>query len=318
MNELELAQFRQDLTVNPQMAIARVMGQPFDPRVPFTSLISAVCDVETVDGRDYTYYHSALLPTNKVIVTNAATGTLSETAVSPQTPTVLTFSPYNTENFYITLTALLDAKEDTIARKKKDIEVSMNLNEEWLVMNTLQTLAGDAGNDVYYDSGTARYTYKVFIDQLEQVRDYGSNFTLIKGSTIQSDMLKWDWDDNKNVSIYQAYNRLNVTEIDVPLAAKVTRDSTVKQVVEADNAFLVARDSNIPAPVLFVRQQMTPVQGLPSVIMEQGERPQRAIISGGVPINNGTNNLLAYSLVGFEQLVVAGINKYAVSAYSAT
>ena len=113
--------------------MAKILGEPRDPRVPYTLLQGAVCQTATAEPEDYVYSFDAVLDTDK-IYTITSNGELTQENVTPLSPVLLTFIDIASPEYYIKLTDLANKKEDVLARKTLTINRAMNAYENRLIV----------------------------------------------------------------------------------------------------------------------------------------------------------------------------------------
>jgi hypothetical protein len=150
---------------------------------------------------------------------------------------------------------------------------------------------------------------------LDVVQDYGDKFVLIAGTTVAKDIVLWDWTENKYHSLKEALADLNVEIIRVNQT--VTIDGSSTAVIAATKAYLVATDTEVGKPLLFVRKKLNSIAMLGGVIAESGEQPERLIISSNNPVSvlSGSKRYLAVGVTGYEELVIAVTNPYALAYF---
>jgi len=301
--------------------MSRIFGEPRDPRQgkSFSNLVTAICETDTVGPRDYYYYFDALLETDKVYVITA-TGEVTQENVSPDTPAVLSFTDLASPEYYVKITDLASTKESTIARKIKTINRAMNFYENYKIVALLSAAVTGLGiNSDSFDSSEDHFDYSHLIDMLHSVKDYGNSFVLLVGSTIDKQIDLWDWTDNKYHSLKDALADLNVEIIRVK--ESVTIDGSATDVLAATDVYLVARNTEMGKPVMFVRKQLDEIELLGGIIKEQdGERPQRIIFASPNPVSvlSTSKRYLAVGITGYEQFAAAVTNPYAIAYFSAT
>ena len=176
-----------------QLEIARIIGQPIDPRKKYPLLVSEVCDTDTADPNEYVYYFDVLQDTDRVYTT-VANG-VTQVAVTPDTPVALTFEDLASAEYYIKITDLADSKERVLARKKITIDRSLNAWENYKII-TVTNAAVQAGNIHDLKSGVTHFNYENLIDMLDGILDYGDGYVLVAGTQIDKDIKLWDWTDS--------------------------------------------------------------------------------------------------------------------------
>jgi len=295
-----------------QLEIARILGEPKDPRKPYTLLVEKICEIDTADPDEYVYYYDVLQDTDKVYTTIA--NGVTQQAVSPDTPTLFTFVDIASPEYYIKITDLADAKERVLARKVATINRALNAWENYKIITTMNA-AVQAANIHSLKSGVNHFNFENLIDMIDGLLEYASSFVLVAGNQIDKDIKLWDWTDNKYQSLKEALNDLDV-EI-VRVKQTVTIDGSATDVLDTNTAFLVGIDSEVGKPNLFVRKRLDTIKILGGVITENGDMPERLIFVSPNPITvTGSARYLAVGVTGYENVVVATINPYAIAKFN--
>ena len=297
------------------LEISRIIGEPLDPRKPYPDIVAATCEVDTADPDEYVYYHVAALETDS-IVTLTNSGAITSSVVSPTEPTAFTFIDMGTPEYYVKLTDLAKAKESVLARKLTTINRAMNGWENYQILRIIDAAATTASHFHDLQSGRTRFSYDDLIYMLEDVIDYGDNYVLIVGSTIDRDIKLWDWNDNKYSSMIEAFKDLGIEKIRQHVG-QISLDTAATDIVAATTAYIVARDTEMGKPCLFVRKKLSDIELLGASIKQNGDKPERIIFASPNPItaSGGTVKYLAVGLTGFESVVAACVNPYAISRF---
>jgi len=302
-----------DKKVYNQLEVARIMGEPKDPRKPYSSLVSAICETDTADPEEYVYYFDALQDTDKVYVITS-TGAVTQENVTPDTPTALTFFDIASPEYYVKFTDLASAKERVLARKVQTINRAMNAYENYKVTSLLAAGVQSA-NKFDLTSGTTAFNYKNLVDMIDSVKDYADNFTLVAGTTIDKDIVLWDWTDNKYTSLAAAFKDLNVDVMRINQT--VTVDGSSTSVLASTKAYLVGKDSEMGKPILFVRKKLDSIKLLGGVLSQNGDMPERLVLASPNPVTiTGTARYLATAITGFEEAAIALVNPYSISEFT--
>lgn len=298
------------------LELARIIGEPLDPRRPYSNLVAAVCDTDSADPNEYVYSFDAFLDTDRVY-TITSTGQLTTTNVSPLTPTLLTFTDIATDEFYVKITDLANAKERVLGRKKATINRALNAEENYQVIQVIDAAAVGKGNVNDLRSGEKAFNYQHLIDMIDQVIDYSEKYVLVAGTQIDKDVKLWDWTDNKYHSMIESFNDLGIT---VELVkATVTIDSTVTSVLSAYVGYLCGTVTEKPGkPILFVRKRMNEIEKLNGIISETGDMAERLVFASPNPVQVSGTRYLAVALTGYEEFTLATQNSYAFSKFSRT
>ena len=311
------------------LELAKIIGEPKDPRKPYPNIISKICMTDTADPEDYTYYFDALVDTDKVYVITS-NGAVTQENVSPDTPTVLSFTDVATPEYYIKLTDYMNRKESIFARKNATINRAMNSYETYTILQLLNTAATGVSHTNTLGSGYTRFSYPHMIDMIEQVQDYGDKNVLVVGAQCDKDIKLWDWNDNKYTSMATAFNDLGVDKVRISLAGSaatfnVDADNSgglvTTDILASTKAYLVATDTELGKPLLFVRKKLDSVKQLGGVMFDTdgtgGDAPERLVFTSPNPVSVvGGSRYLAVSITGYEQITAATVNPYAVSMFT--
>jgi hypothetical protein len=296
------------------LELAKILGEPRDPRVPYTMLQSTICQTASAEPEDYVYSFDVELDTDK-LYTITSNGELTQELVTPGSPVLLTFIDLASPEYYVKITDLAKKKEDVLARKTKTINRALNAYENRLIVSAIDG-AVQTANQFTLSSGKTTFTYENLVDMIDSVQDYGSKFVLIAGTAVAKDIVLWDWNDNKYQSLKAALADLNVEIIRVNQT--VTIDGASTAVIASTKAYLVATDTEVGNPVLFVRKKLDSISMLGGVISEAGDMPERLIISSSNPITvlSGSKRFLAVGVTGYEEIVVSVVNPYAFACFT--
>lgn len=114
-----------------------------------------------------------------------------------------------------------------------------------------------------------------------------------------------------------AFNDLGVKKIRMGIG-NVSIDGSASRQLAADTAFLVATSTQMGKPFLFVRKKLNDIDMLGAAIKQNGDKPERLVFASPNPVNasGGTTRYLAVGLTGYEQIVAACTNPYAVSKFT--
>ena len=307
------------------LELAKIIGEPKDPRKPYPTLVTQLCEVDTAEPEDYTYYFDALVATDKIYIITS-NGAVTQENVASDTPSLLSFTDVASPEYYIKLTDYLNRKESIFARKNATINRAMNSYETYKIITLLAAAASGVGNQNTLGSGFTRFSFPHLITMIEDVQDYGDTFKLVVGAQCDKDIKLWNWNDNKYQSVSQAFADLNVEKTRISLAGGAAQFS-----VDLDNsggvvgtdilgvtkACLVAVDTELGKPLLFVRKKLDSVKQLGGVLYENAPAPERIIFTSPNPVSVvGGSRYLAVSITGYEQMTAAVTNPYAVSEFT--
>lgn len=281
------------------LELARIIGVPVDPRKPYPKLIDMTCTVDTAVPDEYVYAYDVLEDTDKVYVITA-TGAVTQEAITPDTPALLSFADFSSPEYYIKLTELAKSKEPVFARKKKTINRAMNAYENYKLIGLIDAACISEGNTLQLSSGETSFNFQHVIDLIDSIIDYSDDYVLVAGTQIDKDVKLFDWTDNKYQSTVQAFKDLGIEVVRVK--ATVTIDGSSTAVLGANTAYLVGRQNeDLGRPVLWVRKALDTIDRLGGIISEPGEMPERLVFVSPNPIQVGSSRFLAVGITGFEE-----------------
>jgi hypothetical protein len=295
------------------LEIAKIIGEPLDPRKPYPDLIESLCFTDTAEPNEYVYYHTYLDATNTVY-TITSTSTVTSTNVATQAPTGFTFVDVATPEYYVKITELASAKESTLARVLRTVNQSLNMRENQYLISLA---SAGAQSSHTLTSGQMRFSYNDLIEMLQDVIDYGDNYVLVVGSELDQDIKLWNWNDNKYTDLIQAFNNLGVKKVRMGTGNLTVDTNTAARQLAANSGYLVALDTELGKPFVFVRKKLNDIDLLGATIKQNGEKPQRLVFVSPNPItaSGGTTRYLAVGVTGFEEIVAACVNGMAVSKF---
>ena len=308
------------------LEIARIIGQPLDPRKPYPQIVEMLCETDTAEPQEYVYYFDVLTETEKIYAINNGVVTTEE--VSFDTPASLSFTDVATPEYKIILTDYASRKENALARKNLTINRALNSYETYTVIQLLSTAASASSQAVTLGSGYTRFSYPHVIDMLEYVQDYGDNYSLVIGANSWKDLKLWNWNDNKYHNLNQAWADLNIEMTRLSLAGSAQTFSydddnsggvTSTDILGANSAYLVAKDTVMGKPMLFVRKKLDSVKELAGVMATDGDNPERLILVSPNPVTtSGTTGTrkLAIGVTGLEQIAAAVTNSQGVCSFT--
>lgn len=296
------------------LEVAKIIGEPIEPRKPYTDVVEAVCFTDTAEPNEYVYYHVALAATNQVY-NITATGAITSSNVSPQAPSAFTFIDNATPEYYVKINELASAKEATLARVLKLINQTLNMNENKYIFDL-----ADAGSGFQHTLASAqmRFSYNDLIGMMLDIVDYSDNYVLFVGSEIDSDMLLWDWNDNKYHSVIAAFKDLGIQKIRMGVGNLTVDANAAARQLGASKAYLIGTSTTMGKPFVFVRKKLNDIELLGAAIKQNGEKPERLVFVSPNPVtaSGGTTRYMAVGITGYEQVVAALVNSYAVSEFT--
>jgi len=306
-----------------RLEMAKTFGQPIDPEMRIPDVVSAVAEVDYAEPNEHDYYFDVLAETKEVVTMDSAGRIVSE-FVEPDTESALSFSDLATKEYQVKLAKLAANPEAVIARKRKTIARAMNREEAYRVISVIDAAAQAAGNTVTLASGSTKFTFGNVLEMVAQVKDYGTKMVLIAGTTVDNDIDGMEYSENKYHSIREQLTALGIEIKRVPFSVSraaqngATASFVSTAVCAATKAYLVAVDSEIGKPVLFVRRRLSAVDLLGTMITVDGEEaPERVVIVNPNPAPTvGTARYLGVGVMGYEQIAVVARNMFACSYFN--
>jgi WD40 repeat protein len=297
------------------LELARIIGEPKDPRRPYPLLVDALCEVDSADPEEYVYYFDVLQDTDKIF-TITADGSVTTTNVTPDTPALLSFVDVATDEYYVKVIDLAKAKERVLGRKKITINRALNAEENYQVVTLLNAAAVAEGNLNDLRSGETSFNYQHLIDMIDQVIDYSENYVLTAGTQIDKDIKLWNWKDNKFQDLQIAFDNLGISV--KRINQTVTRDNVSTPVLASTVAYLAGTTTEAGKPFLFVRKRMNEIEKLNGIISESGDQAERLVFVSPNPVQVSSTRYLAVGITGYEEFAVATTNPKAISKFTRT
>lgn len=294
------------------LEISRDMGEPRQPDKAAPYFIDAIADYDTATGGEPVYIFDAVSDT-EVIYVVTDNGEITQSAVTADTPTQVTFVDIQTPEYYAKLKDLASAREKTLARKLVTIERAMDSYECYLVRTLLDTAATSSSNLFTLDSGDKKLDFLKLVDMCEAVEDYGTDLKMIAGATVAKDKRTMEYDANRYVSVKEALADLNIEWIRHGLKASARTFSldddnsggtASTNIIPATYAYLVATSTEMGKPVTFVRKEVNQVELFGVMGAQNGSKQYRYVFVGPNPVvySVGTKRTLGVSFVGFGEI----------------
>jgi len=304
-------------TSDSALEIARIIGEPKDPRRPYPLLVTDICEVQSADPFEYVYYHQVYQDTD-TLFTITSSGSVTQQNVVPLVPNLLTFNDYATPEMYIKITDLANAKEQVLARKKQTIERTLNAQENNVIITLLAATAASNGNLNDCPSGVTSFNYSGMIDMIDQIIDYSEDYVLVAGTQIDKDIKLWNWKDNKYNNLLDAFNDLGISVRRINQTLTVDSNGATS-ILPSTVGYLVGTTTEQPGkPLLFVRKRMNEIEKLGGIISESGTQAERLVFVSPNPVQVSSTRYLAIAITGYEEIVVAVTNPKAVAKFTRT
>lgn len=277
-------------------------NEPYDAELPMGAVAEAIAKTASVPkGGDYLYW--AIDPTTKTVYT-VVEGGVTQVPITVTAPNTLTFSHYESPEDYIYIPDLVESKYDALAGKVKDQHEGLNRLENKLVLDAVIAAAVSAGNTFANDSGDSKIDFKKLVEMVRDMAKYGSKLVLLSGSTVTTNLVLMDYDENKQ-------REVTVEKAGISQWIKVENyqytHSGTQTVLAADKAVLVAtNDSMDNRPIHVVRRKL----GFTAV-----DAKERLTVVAGPGHFVGAARKLAFSSVTYESLGIVVVNKNVCAVY---
>lgn len=283
--------------------LAKLANMPYDAELPIPDVIKEVAQVSSVaKGEDYEYWTQS--PETKIVFT-ISNGSVNQVNVTPSSPTDLTFNSYSSDEYYVYVEKLLEAKYDPIAIKAKNAMESLDRKEIKDVLDLLIASAVSGSNTFSNDSGVSAITFEKVVEMVRSVAKYGNKLVLITGSDVTTDVILMDYTEDKNREVSLA--KAGVAK-HVKVESFTYTHSTSQTVFDADKALLVATsDADNNRPIHFVRRKVS--------ALENGGQKERIIVSAGPRVEIAGTPKWAYALTAMEQYGAVVTNIYCSAVY---
>lgn len=323
MNELEIAKLVEQYDAKE---VAQIIGSPQDPAKDMPYFVDAIGQFDEAGPADYVYTYESAAGTYS-IYTVTATGAITQTEVTPTAPSLMSFVSIQSPKYVMRLIELTRAKEPTLAKYKRYMQRAMDMKECHYVRTLLDTAATAQSNLFTLGSAETKLTYPKLVDMVEAVEDYGTTLKLIAGALPTKDLRTIEYDTNKYQSVKQAIADLGVELIPVKLKAAArtfgldddnSGGLVSTDVIAANTAYLVATDTFVGAPILFVRKRVGDVEDFGALSATPGDKAHRYVFVDATPsvtLTGGTQ-VLGVNTIAFGEIGAACICPQAVARFT--
>ena len=308
------------------LEIASLIGQPINTQLPVPVELSAIADTFTAEPGEKVWKFSATEDTADVILAVDANGAITVKKRDAVGITEISFSGLNSKLEYVLVDAVLgSADTDLLSRRRESITRGMDKREVKIIIDAIlnKTAGALPGKDPFEVTPVSGDDlYDLIVAMKHKVEDYGDGYVLLCASDVKEAIDNYD----------KAINATNVGGVSLPAKLKELGIEVVKmfgKVSSADNEaevammasgkmILVAKNSRLQEgkPVKFVRRIIAP--DIAKLMGADVDKAQRATIVNPTPVNVAGTNTLAYGIYGYESIVFAIVNPYALCIADAT
>ena len=312
---------------NPQLEIAKLIGQPINIQLPVPVELGAIADTFTAEVGEKIWRYTAFDNALDTCLSVDANGAITLVKRTPTGDAELTFDGLNSKMEYVLIDDILSETDNVqvLGRRKESITRSMDKRELYAILTAI--LSNDAGKlpGVSIPEQTvvsANDLYDVIIGMKHQVEDYGDGFVLLVGSNVKEKIDTYDKDNvasfNYNITLTTRLRELGVEIIKVFGNVELTDGGGETAIMDSKKLILVAKNSRIAEgkPIKFVRRKISP--DIAKLMGAEVDSAQRAIIVNPTPVNNAGVNTLAYGVYGYESVIFTITNPKAICIADAT
>ena len=322
------------------LEISKLIGVPINPSLSVPVEISAIADVSVVEPGEKVFrfdnYDTDVAQILDVDTTNA---NITAVKRSPVDDTELTFKGLNSQMEYVHIDDVIDSPDlDVLGRKKLRIASAMDKLELRCILNAIidgktPGMVGgthaleDAIPEVSLESGDD--LYDVILKMKHQVEDYGDNYVLLAGVTVKEKIDVFDKEKastfNYSVTLSTKLKELGIDVLKIFGKVKWTGglhnigaggyadDAVATRLLSATKAILVCKNSRIASgkPIIFVRRKIS--EKIAKLMGAEVDNAQRASIVVPTPVPVTNTQKLAYAVYGYEKIIWAIVNPYAIT-----
>ena len=312
------------------LVVAKLIGEPINVQLPVPVELNAIADIYTADPGEHVYRFENLDTLADVVCDVDTNGVVTAIKRVPNSDVELTFKGLNSKQEYVLLKDVLESPDQNkLASRKASIARAMDKVELKLILDAMLTPSSDyyPANKIENLSDTASVSgqdiYDVIMAKKQVIEDYGDQYLLLAGKNVKNAIENFDKDNasafNYNLTLEARLKEKGITVMKI--FGKVSQDSTTAEVevdlLDADTFILIAQNSRISKgkPVAFVRRKISS-----QIATESGmsvDSQDRGLIVTPAPVNvpvSGTRQtVLGYGVIGFESVIFAILNPYAIS-----
>ena len=312
------------------LEIAKLVGEPINYQLPIPVELGEMVDFAVAESYEHVWRFTTLdSDGDEILDVDTTNGTITVKKRSPLGDTELTFKQLNSQLEYVNLTDIIGKPDvNVLARKKEAISRGMDKTELRVILNAIISDPGVAAGGVPTGSSITTITpatgedlYDVIIRAKQGIEDYGDDLLMLAGSNVKKALDTYDKEKagtfNYNVTVNDMIAKQGIKVIKVIGTVKNTGDSGQTALLDANKFIMIARNSNIAngKPIVFVRRKLDAgvADGMGLSVEALKQRAYLAVPSPVInDINGTTYNLLAYAVAGYESVIFAICNPYAI------
>ncbi len=287
-----------------EVFMARTIGDVYDVELPIPEVVDSISNVQRADVGEHVFFLAPDTITKTVNTINANCN-ITQTKVTPNTRTEVTWTDLVTEEVYVCLHDWLKADHDVLTFNAEAMNEGMDRQEIYSVLQLADAGAVSESNTYTLDSGKTKFDYPKLVEMARSIAKYGRELVLITGGNVTTDIALMNYDADKN----QAVDIFKLVTKHIPIEELlVTIDGTPRTVLSADVALLVAvSDSKKNRSLLVARRKTGQLTEMADTEMLE-QNKERIVISSGNAINEGTNRKFAKGFFSVEEYSATSLN----------
>jgi len=302
---------------NLHLEISKLVGQPISLALPAPMELQAVADIILVPAGEKTFSFQAYdEETGEVLAINPSTCDITPVKRNPVGDTEVSFSGFQSKLEWICVDAILDASDQSLfGRKKEIITYNLDKKEVKLVIDgilnassgsftasNVQEITADSGEDLY----------DVIAKAIHQLEDYGDGYEMLAGTAVKEAIDLYDKQKatthNYRVGLNEFLRAKGVKVTKVFGTVVETDGGASNRLLDAETFILVATNSRVAQgkPIKFARRQID--ASLATLMGADVDSAQRATIAIPTPVIDSGTNKLAYGTYAYEKIAVVITN----------
>jgi hypothetical protein len=285
--------------------VTDLLNLPIDAEVPCADVIEKTCKVVRVScGMTAQYY--AQSPATKTVYT-ISNGGITQTNITPGSPSNLTFYEYESGESYLYLADMASQKYDSLAKVAKEQQEALNRKENRDMIDIFFDAAEGLSNVYANSSGDSVIDFEVLVNMVRSLAKYGKGkYVAISGTDVATDLVLMPYTENK----YAKYTAIDagISEVIVVENFTYTHSGTIT-VMPSDRLLVVATsDAEDNRPAIFARRKL-------SEIVTGTDQKERLTNADGPTAQVGTAKKWGFTVDTMEEIAGVVVNPYCFAAY---
>ncbi len=285
--------------------VTDLLNLPYDAEVPCAEVIEETCKVVRVScGMTAQYYTQDAASKVVYTITN---GGITQTNVTPGSPSNLTFYEYESGESYLYLADMSSQKYDSLAKVAKEQHEALNRKETRDMIDIFFDAAESKSNVYANTSGDSVIDFEVLVNMVRSLAKYGrGKLVAIAGTTVATDLVLMPYTENK----YAKYTPADAGISKVIVVENFTyTHSTTITVMPADRLLIVATsDAEDNRPAVFARRKL-------SEIVTGTDAKERLMNADGPTAQVGTAKKWGFTVDTMEEIAGVVVNANCFAAY---